>query len=336
MRPSSLVFPLALTIAGTLSAQSPLPRTHAPAPTTSAITAGDLMTRLYLIADDSMKGRQAGSPEHQKLTAYIASELSRMGLEPAGDSGGYFQNVPLVRRHFDESVALSAGTTRLRPDSDFVPLVTRGTPRDIDGAESIYGGVFTDSTTWISAEQARGKFVIFAVGAVTNGTGFYTISIRPTSRFAGAAGVAIPNLENAPPEYLARATKPGLALARHATGPESAAPLLMLISQPAAVAILGAPLETLAPGAMGKTIHGSITLVEQSRPTRNVVAVLRGSDPALRNEYVAIGAHSDHIGMRDTPLDHDSVRAANEQAWECAASRSTMPHRARSSSRSSA
>src|SRR5690348_16565764 len=62
---------LLLVFAGssTLAAQTSLPLKHAPQPTTSAITTGDLMTRLYLIADDSMKGRQAGSEEHQKVTA---------------------------------------------------------------------------------------------------------------------------------------------------------------------------------------------------------------------------------------------------------------------------
>jgi Predicted aminopeptidases len=307
---------LVLAASTTLAAQGPLPLKHAPQPTTSAITAADLMTRLYLIADDSMKGRQAGSAEHQKVTAYIASELKRMGLEPAGDSGGYFQYIPLVRRHFEYSASLTAGTTSLRADSDFVPIVARGTPRNIDGAQSIYGGVFTDSNTWISADQARGKLVVFSPGPSSRGTHFYTISIRPTSRFAGAAGVAIPMLEIAPAEYLARATKPGLALSQNSTGPESAAPLHILISRSAAQALLGGSLDSLKPGTTGQTVHGAIKLIEESRPTRNVVAVLRGSDASLRGEYVAIGAHSDHIGTRDVPLEHDSVRAANEQAWE--------------------
>ncbi|HEX3868056.1 MAG TPA: M20/M25/M40 family metallo-hydrolase, partial [Gemmatimonadaceae bacterium] len=44
---------------------------------------------------------------------------------------------------------------------------------------------------------------------------------------------------------------------------------------------------------------------------RNVVAYLRGSDPALRGEYVAITAHNDHVGYNHRPVDHDSVRAFN-------------------------
>jgi hypothetical protein len=300
-----------------LAAQAPLPLKHAPKPTTGAITTGDLMTRLYIIADDSMKGRQAGSEGHQMTTAYIASELKRMGLDPAGGSGGYFQYVPLVRRHFDRDATLSAGAAALRPDSDFVPLVTRGSPRSVDGAQIIYGGVFTDSTTWITADQARGKLVVFSP-KLPPGTPprFFIISIRPISRFAAAAGVAIPTLDLAPPDYLARVHKPGLALSQSSTGPESAAPLHLLISQSAARTLFGGKsLDSIAPGTLGQTLHGTVKLVEEPRVTRNVIAVLPGSDAKLRGEYVAIGAHSDHIGMRDVPLDHDSVRAANEQAW---------------------
>jgi hypothetical protein len=48
-----------------------------------------------------------------------------------------------------------------------------------------------------------------------------------------------------------------------------------------------------------------------SYPARNVVAILRGSDPTLRGEYVAIGGHSDHIGFNHEPVDHDSLRIFN-------------------------
>jgi hypothetical protein len=64
-----------------------------PAGTTPAITAADLRTRLYLIADDSLRGRLAGSAGDSVVTAYIASELARAGLEPAGENAGWFQVV---------------------------------------------------------------------------------------------------------------------------------------------------------------------------------------------------------------------------------------------------
>src|SRR5690242_21746202 len=90
-----------------------LPIKHAPQPTTAAITAADLMTRLYIFADDSMQGREAGTIGNAKGTAYIAAELKRMGLKPAGDSGTYFQVLPFKVRSVDSSSVITAGDARL-------------------------------------------------------------------------------------------------------------------------------------------------------------------------------------------------------------------------------
>ena len=73
-------------------AQSLAPATTTAA-TTPAISAADLRTRLYLFADDSLRGRLAGSAGDSVATAYIASEFARVGLTPAGENGGWFQTV---------------------------------------------------------------------------------------------------------------------------------------------------------------------------------------------------------------------------------------------------
>lgn len=67
---------------------------HSAAVTTTAdISATDLRARLYIIADDSLRGRLAGSAGDSVVTAYIASEFARVGLTPGGEDGGYFQTV---------------------------------------------------------------------------------------------------------------------------------------------------------------------------------------------------------------------------------------------------
>jgi hypothetical protein len=71
-----------------------LPWTHKPHPTEPAISVEDLETRLYIFADDSMEGRGAGSVGDVKATDYLAAEVKRIGLQPVGDSGTYFQSVP--------------------------------------------------------------------------------------------------------------------------------------------------------------------------------------------------------------------------------------------------
>ncbi|MEO5904361.1 MAG: M28 family peptidase [Gemmatimonadaceae bacterium] len=143
----------AAALAAACSSQ-PVQTASSPARTEGDITAADLRTRLFLYADDSMMGRETGTIGNMKATTYIAAEAKRMGLEPAGDNGTYFQEI--------------------------------------------------------------------------HATSF---------RFNGGP--------------------PGTA--------------------------------------------------------RNVVAILRGSDPALREEYVAIGAHNDHIGIKHPPVDHDSLKAYNQE-----------------------
>src|SRR5438445_11953776 len=93
----------ALLVPAAVHAQAALPRKHPPQPTTAAITARDLETRLYIFADDSMQGREAGTIGNVKGTEYIAAEIRRLGLVPAGDGGTYFQTIPLKTRTFDET-----------------------------------------------------------------------------------------------------------------------------------------------------------------------------------------------------------------------------------------
>ena len=72
-----------------------LPRTHVARPTSGAITPDDLMSRLYTFADDSMMGREAGTRGNVMATDYVAREMARIGLRPAGENGTWFQTVPI-------------------------------------------------------------------------------------------------------------------------------------------------------------------------------------------------------------------------------------------------
>ena len=76
--------------------------------TTTDITAKDLRARLFLLADDSMEGREPGAIGNFKAAEYIASEFKRLGLKPGGDDGTYFQQVPFVREQLDDKAMLEA------------------------------------------------------------------------------------------------------------------------------------------------------------------------------------------------------------------------------------
>jgi len=73
------------------------------------------------------------------------------------------------------------------------------------------------------------------------------------------------------------------------------------------------PLEQLAPGAAGTSaaIAVRFDIVPVPDPARNVIGIVPGSDPKLKGEYVAIGAHNDHIGFSRSAVDHDSIRFWN-------------------------
>ena len=82
----------------------------------------------------------------------------------------------------------------------------------------------------------------------------------------------------------------------------------------AAEGLLGGPLAQLKVGTAGKSVSGKWVneWTMSKTPGRNVIAMLPGSDPKLKDEYVLIGAHTDHVGMvAGNPPEHDSLRAFN-------------------------
>jgi hypothetical protein len=291
-------------------AQAALPLKRAPARTQTSINTADLMTRVYLYADDSMMGRAAGSEYNLKATAYIESEVRRLKLLPAGDSGGYFQNVPLVSRGLDATSGITIDGTSLRPWDDFVPRDPGRGTRAFDGAQAIYAGVWGDSAM-LSPAQAAGKFVVLGARTGQDLTPAQQVNRGAIlARYRGAAGIAVVALETFPPQAIAFFRQPAMTLRDAAPATDTTSlPVYVYVAVPTVRLLLGVPLDSAQVGAVGKTVRGSVTFSDTPAPARNVVAILPGSDPTLRGQYVAIGAHNDHVGFDQSPVDHDSARA---------------------------
>ena len=288
------------------------PLKQAPRPTTAAITTADAMTHVYALADDSMMGREAGTRGNVMGTDYLARHARRLGLEPAGENGTFFQTIPLVRRAADPASALTVDGATLALGTDFIPLpsvegVFTFAPRvSAANAQVVYGGQI-GTANMIAPDQVAGKVVVFTSPS------FRWWSAAPLDRYAGAAGIAIATLDLTPPplvEYLGSA-QVGLAEEPRAGAP--AVPAGVMLTRAAAERLMGRSLEGLAVGAPGRTVSGTSALVEtrSEHPARNVVAVLRGSDPRLNRTYVALGSHNDHDGVAAEAVDHDSLRAFN-------------------------
>jgi hypothetical protein len=300
-----------------------LPRTHRAEPTSAAITPADLMSRLYPFAHDSMQGREAGTIGNVMATDYVARAMQRIGLRPAGENGSWFQTVPVRIALMDTTRTLTVDGTVLTYGADFLPFhsanggrnlpVGTGT-RSFDGARAIYGGL-VGSGNLVSPALAAGKIVVFTVPvSSTSGRRDWRFStFGPLTQYAGAAGFAIAALDVVP-----RATQQRLRGQQIHIKPQAVldgpTPLSLIVTPDAAQRLLGVPsLEGVAVGHEGRVVSGSVSFVdsEPRYPSRNVIGILPGSDPALRGQFVAVGAHNDHIGM-GRRLDHDSVLAFNQ------------------------
>ncbi len=300
------------------SAEKPLPLKHAPQPTTPAITAADLMTRLYIFADDSMMGREAGTPNHLRATAYIANEAKKLGLIPAGDSGTYFQNLPVFDHTLSPKTSISVDGKTFAVKTDFVPRdnsLFGGTVRPIDNTQVVFGGTLTlpvDTSKLVPPAAAEGKFVVIAVGNGPDGKPLIAGYRQPlTGYYIKSAAIAVVALEGFEADQRNALVEPSEALddPPPGAGAPQMLPAFLYVTRPMGAALVGAPFDSLKRGAPGKTVHGSIVFDSTRAPARNVVAILKGSDPKLAGQYVAIGAHNDHIGFNHTPVDHDSLRA---------------------------
>jgi hypothetical protein len=289
------------------------PRTHIPAATTAAITPADLATRLYIFADDSMQGRLLATPGNVKGTDYLANEVRALGLVPMGDNGTYFQAVNMVDRTFDESTRLSAGATSFTPWTDYL-LRDQGTgARSLDGAQVIYGGTWGDSASLIDPSTVAGKLVVLNVSpyAATQGIPGTVSRLAVSRHFAQAAGIAAAGLDLIPRQMQQALSRPSQEVKED--GVPTVLPTFLYVTKRTASALLGANVDSVKTGATGVTITATPRFKESpiQYPARNVVALIRGSDPKLRDEFVAIGAHNDHIGWSRRPVAHDSIYVVN-------------------------
>ena len=270
-------------------------------PTSAAITAADLRTRLYAFADDSMMGRQFGTDGNLMGTQYIAQALTTIGIQPGGENGSYFQNLPAWRISMAPGAQVSLGAIPLSLGSDYVtsfPSTGRSLP--LDSVQVIYGGDLSDTTTLISPNRATGKAVLFTSRAPIGRGAF-----RLLARFSGAATL----ITTGDPA----AARPYSVTTSTDTSPSR---INLVVTPAVASRILGADIARVQPGAAGQYLRfSSIAFNRTTAPARNVIGIIPGTDPALRGEYIAIGAHNDHIGVRSAgPLDHDSLRAFNTMA----------------------
>jgi hypothetical protein len=286
---------------------SPLPLKYEGPPTVAEITPRDLMTRIYKFADDSMMGRRVGTRWNDMGTAYIEREVRRLGLKPAGDNGTYFQKIPLVNRRLDSASTITVDSVTYTAGTDFVASAN-GPHVPLTSAQAVYVGAWLDTTKTLPVSEVQGKILLFSAGGLPPGTNIgefvasngYQSWVRMRSAaaaFATVPGDLIPTssiraaMASEAPAFMADSIRPSF-----------------VVTRTVAEAMLGAAFGNWPPALAGKTVGFDLRFKDTALPGRNVVAILEGTDPALRGQYVAIGAHNDHVGFNQQPADHDSVK----------------------------
>ncbi|MBA3893745.1 MAG: M28 family peptidase [Gemmatimonadales bacterium] len=307
---ATLILPLAAACGGstTTVTETPAPR----GATTAEISAADLKNRISIFADDSMEGRRTGTPGNARGNAYIVSELQRLELRPAGEAGSFVQRVPLSSYTADSSRAtLRVGSSGLALWHDYHPYQAQFEvpARPIDGSSLVYIGGPADSAALPSREALQGKVVVYNSEGTGNTLG--TPNLHPAGPLGLISGIMVTGVDTLIATFEQVFRTPRIVVREDvAIPPGLTQPRLIILPSATVPKLFAKPLDQLRPGDPGGVIQGDVTFDPSDVGATNVVAVLEGSDPALRGEYVALGAHNDAIGIVPA-VDHDSLRAYN-------------------------
>jgi len=321
MRRSRLLVPV-LLVAGCLVTLAAAGRPAA-APT-DVISVGGLERRLRFIASDALEGRESLSPGFRAAAEYLASELSGLGLTPRGDDGSFLQHVTMRRTSVDPAtttVEVAGQTFKFGDD-----LLARG--GGSAGGRVVYVGHGYRIPSK-NVDPFADVEVNDAVLLVLSGTppGVSSRELRTlkkgvdwwgpedNARALGARGVIrVPGSEDLTnwQRTRERQTSRGTLVVDRLTPDEAPVPVVTAGPRLLGVLLRGERedaerlrqrAQTGEPGvSFALTASKRVTLAVGARVARedtfNVVASVEGTDPVLRSEFIALGAHLDHIGLR--------------------------------------
>ena len=276
------------------------------------ITIPEINGHITYLASDDLKGRYPGTPEDSELTAYIAGEFEKEGLQLYEGTGlQHFEIVQEIEtgpdNHFQwSSEPLSLGT-------DFFPFAFShsGTAH----AEVVFAGygfqIDNGEIQWddYASVDVSGKWVLVlrgVPGEQESSSPFVNYSEdRGKALLAsdlGASGVIFVSGNSFDPDdqlVTLRARQHPVSIpVVHLT--RSAADRLLAEAGQKSISALESHLtESQHPASFATGIDVDITVDLQPKMTEtsNVIATLEGSHEGLKNEYVVIGAHHDHLGM---------------------------------------
>ncbi len=292
------------------AAQAPPP----PAGAVETITAVNVRSRVAILADDSMMGRDTPSPGLERAVTYVVAEFRRLGLRPAGDDGSYLQRFGVSRWTLDTAdsrLLLRAG--RAGHEAGFARELRfvggRVPSAPVRGRALLLAGPLTREA--VANPWLRRRVVVVVLD--------YTQSLPPDlddriDQIAARASAVI-LLSNRDPATRARRIAASLEPRLTADFRDSTlgAPVIELPEDAAAEVLSAAGVDPAALRSAARPVAREVPALRvELRLSRryleragapNVLAVLEGADPVLRREYVAVSAHLDHVGIGRGPGD---------------------------------
>jgi hypothetical protein len=294
------------------------------------ITAARLSEHLHVVASDAMEGRDTPSRGLDETAKYIADDLKKLGIKPAGDNGTYFQRIALKRDKVDQ-----ARTTFALDDQAFKfgdDYLVTGTPGSAEGQLVFVGHGWIVKSKGIDAYKGidvKDKIMVVAGTGLLPGlmradvrgkAGVDYDDAESYARRGGARGlIVVPRTRDMERFWRFRRAaleRGGFQVERFSTQNSGAQPLpTIYASQRVLDAIFAgetvsgadvmkqaqsgetAPAFALSPR---KRVKFTVIANTETATTQNVVGVLEGRDSTLKNEYVALGAHYDHVGVAGT------------------------------------
>jgi len=307
-----------------------------------SFSASRIEADVRFLADDTLKGRDTGSEGYRISANYVAAEFAQLGLKPAGENGGYFQEVPFKTAKLDvESAAMSVTVNgeekALTAGDDFYMSGDVNVPSgDVSGDLVFVGyGIHApdlghDDLTGVDLE---GKIAVLIGGAPTSFNseirahhGSSTTKKKELARRGVVGTLVVSTLAGEKRRPFSRLKKYLGSESFDWVAPEGTDDGTPRITASAAIShdvarmlFEGADMsfddvlaeaEEGTPKAMPLMTSASIkrdSILSDTFHSPNVLAVLEGSDPELKNEYVVMSAHLDHIGVSEHAKGDDKI-----------------------------
>jgi hypothetical protein len=280
-------------------------------PVTRKITTGELKEHIKFLSSDSLKGRQTGTTGDSLAALYIKNQLMLSGIIPL--SGDGFQRYKVTNKVIaGEKNFLSVNGEKENPSTDFMPFSFSG--NSTLEANAVFAGygfnINNDSLQWNDYEKidVKGKWVLILRGdpePEKSVSGFIPFSSDRDKVLAakdmGASGALLVS----GPVFDEEDSFETLS-----SGDYSVEIPVLRIKRKVADKILEGKNTTIADlekrinstkktsgFETGAKVSGGSEIIEKKSTTRNVIMILPGQDELLKDEYIIIGAHYDHLGM---------------------------------------